>query len=62
MYKGFVDVFYILTSSQKEKPKNVHLKLIFCHVLSRFNLRERIHDPVYSVTGIAFMIKLWVFK
>ena len=37
----------------KEKPQNVHLKLIFYHVLSRFNLRERIHDPVF-VTQIAF--------
>ena len=35
------------------KPQNVHLKLIFCHVLSRFNLRERIHVPV-SVTRITF--------
>ena len=25
----------------KEKPEHVHLKLIFCHVLDRFNLRER---------------------
>ena len=25
----------------KEKPQNVHLKLIFCHVLDRFNMRER---------------------
>ena len=32
--------------SVEEKPQNVHLKLIFCHVLSRFNLRERIQDPV----------------
>ena len=31
----------------KEKPQNVNLKLIFYHVLSRFNLRERIHDPVF---------------
>ena len=37
----------------KEKPQNVHLKLIFCHVLSQFILRERIHDPVF-VTLIAF--------
>ena len=28
----------------------------FCHVLSPFNLRERIHDPV-SVKRIAFMDK-----
>ena len=24
----------------KEKPYNVHLKLIFCHVLNRLSLRE----------------------
>ena len=37
----------------KEKPQNVHFKLIFCHLLSQFNLRERIHDPVF-VTRVAF--------
>ena len=36
----------------KEKPQNVHLKLIFSHVLSRFNLHERSHVPVF-VTRIA---------
>ena len=30
----------------KEKPQNVHLKLIFCHVLSWLNLRQRIQDLV----------------
>ena len=30
--------------SVKEKPQNVHLKLIFCHALSRFNLGSRT-DP-----------------
>ena len=25
----------------KEKPHNVYLKLIFCHVLNGLNLRER---------------------
>ena len=52
-YKGFMDVFYIFTSAWR-KPQNVHLKFIFCLVLSRFHLRERIHDPV-SVTRIAFL-------
>ena len=28
----------------KEKPQNVHLKLIFWHVLDRFNLREQKND------------------
>ena len=42
-----------LNSGVKEKPQNVHFRLIFCHVLSRFNLRKRIHDPVF-VTRIAF--------
>ena len=47
-----MDVFYV-DIDVKEKPQNVHLKLIFWHVLSGFNLRERIHDPV-SVMRIAF--------
>ena len=38
---------------RERKPQNVHLTLIFCHVLNRFNLLERIHDPV-CVTRIAF--------
>ena len=36
----------------KEKPQNVHLKLIFCHVLDRFNLRER--NDLTCLTRIAF--------
>ena len=52
IYKGFMDVLYILTIGVKEKPRNVS-SVEFCHVLSRFNLRERIHDPA-SVTRIAF--------
>ena len=52
IYKGFMDVLYILTIGVKEKPQNVS-SVEFCHVLSRFNLRERIHDPA-SVTRIAF--------
>ena len=31
----------------KGKQQNGYLELIFCNVLSRFNLRERIQDPVY---------------
>ena len=30
----------------KEKPQNVHLKLIFCHALTWLNLRQRIQDLV----------------
>ena len=37
---------------RERKPQNVHLTLIFCYVLNRFNLLERIHDPV-CVTRIA---------
>ena len=48
----------------KEKPQNVpRFEIDFmlnCHVLSRLNLRERIHDPV-SVTRIS-RINLWVFE
>ena len=52
-FKGFMDGFLHFDIGVKEKPQNVHLKLIFYHVLSRFNLRERIHDSVF-VTQIAF--------
>ena len=52
IYKGFMDVLYILTIGVEEKPQNVS-SVEFCHVLSRFILRERIHDPA-SVTRIAF--------
>ena len=45
----------------KEKPRNVHLKLSFCHVLSQLILRERIHDPVL-VRELLFSINLWVFE
>ena len=38
---------------RERKPQNVHLTLIFCHLLNRFNLRESIHDPV-CVRRIAF--------
>ena len=35
----------------KEKPQNVHLKLIFCHVLDRVNMRER--NDLTCLTRIA---------
>ena len=40
-FKGFMDGFLHFDIGVKEKPQNVHLKLIFCHVLDRFNMRER---------------------
>ena len=46
----------------KEKTQNVHLKLIFCHVLSWFNLRKRIQDPVSVLRELFFRINLWVFE
>ena len=48
----------------KEKPQNVHLKLIFCHVLSWFNLHERIQDPVsvIHIRELLFRINWWVFE
>ena len=39
-------IFYISISAWKKIPQNLHLKFIFCRVLSRFNSREQIHDPV----------------
>ena len=44
----------------KEKTQNVHLKLIFCRVLSWFNLRERIQDPVSVLREL--LRDLWVFE
>ena len=45
----------------KEKPQNVHLKVIFCHVLSWFNLRERIQDPVSVIRELLFWINFMGF-
>ena len=42
IYRGF----YISISAWNKIPQNLHLKFIFCHVLSRFNSRKEIHDPV----------------
>ena len=38
------------------------LKLIFCHVLSWFNLLERIQDPVSVICEFLSRINLWVFE
>ena len=46
----------------KEKPQNVNLKLISCHVLSWFNLRERIQDPVSVIRELLFRINFWVLN
>ena len=52
-----MDVFYILTSAWKENHKICPIWNWFYvasrHVLSRCDLRERIHSPV-SVMRIAF--------
>ena len=49
---SFMDVLYIFFFGAKEKLQNA-LRFEFCHVfISRFYLRERIHDPD-SVTRIA---------
>ena len=51
-FKGFMDGFLHFDIGVKEKPQNVHLILIFCHVLDRFNLRER--NDLTCLTRIAF--------
>jgi len=48
---SFIDVLYIFFFGAKEKLPNA-LRFEFCNVLSRFYLREWIHDPD-SVTRIA---------
>ena len=61
-FKGFMDGVLHFDIGVKEKPQNVHLKLIFCRVLSRFKLRERIQDPVSVIRELLFRINLWVFE
>ena len=51
-FKGFMDGFLHVDIGVKEKPQNVHLKLIFCHVLDRFNLYEP--NDLTCLTRIAF--------
>ena len=48
---SFMDVLYIFFFGAKEKLQNA-LRFEFCHLLKRFYLLERIHDPD-SVTRIA---------
>ena len=52
-FNGFVDGFLHFDIGVKEKPQNMHLKLIFCHVLDRFNWRQR---------ELLFRINLRVFE
>ena len=54
--------FLHLDIGVREKTQNVHLKLIFCHVLSWFNLRERVQYPVSVIRELLFRINLWVFE
>ena len=51
-FKGFVDGFLHFDIGVKEKPQDVHLKLIFCHMLDLFNLRER--NDLTCLTRITF--------
>ena len=47
----------------KERPQNVRLKLTFCHVLSWFNLPERIQEPVsVKQCELLFRMNVWVFE
>ena len=52
IYKGFMDVFYILTSAWKKNHKMCIWNWFFYHVLDRFNLRER--NDLTCLTRIAF--------
>ena len=53
IYKGFMDVFYILTSAWKKNHKMcIWNWFFFYHVLDRFNLRER--NDLTCLTRIAF--------
>ena len=52
-------VFYSFDMGVKEKPQNVRLKFIFCHVLYRFNLQR---NDLTCFTRIAFWINLRGFE
>ena len=53
IYKGFMDVFYILTSAWKKNHKMcIWNWFFFYHVLDRFNLRER--NDLTWLTPIVF--------
>ena len=62
IYKGFMDVFYILTLAWKKNQKMCIWNSFFCHALSRFNLGERIQDPDGVIRKLLFRIDLWVFQ
>ena len=62
IYKGFMDVFYILTLAWKKNQKMCIWNWFFCHALSRFNLGERIQDPVGVIRKLLFRIDFWVFQ
>ena len=66
IYKCFIDVLYIFDSGFQEEFGNAperrnNFSVNFCHVLSRFYLLKRIHDPV-SARWIAFNGKLMSFR
>ena len=52
VFQRFHGRFSTFDIGVKEKPQNVHLKLIFCHALDRFNLCER--SDLTCLTRIAF--------
>ena len=52
IYKGFMDVFLYFDIGVKEKPQNVHLKLIFLPCARPIYLRER--NDLTCLTRIAF--------
>ena len=52
-------VFYSFDMGVKEKPQNVRLKFIYCHVLYRFNLQR---NDLTCFTRIAFWINLRGFE
>ena len=62
IYKGFMDVFYILTSAWKKSHKMCIWNWFFEYMLSRFNLRERIQDLVSVISELFLRINLWIFE
>ena len=60
IYKGFRDVFYILTSAWNKNHEMCIWNWFFYHVGDRFNLRER--NDLTCLTRLLFRINLWVFE
>ena len=58
-FKGFMERFLHFDIGVKEKPPNVHLILIFCHVLNQFNLSNCFLGLTYGFLNKNFQEINW---